>query len=74
MLKELKEKCEQQLKENDSCYGCPCQEQCAAFRELQATIVGYCRAEMLVCSISDHFVDRFDMLIAKMGGEQNAGT
>ena len=74
MLKELKEKCEQQLKELGNCYGCPCQDRCAAFRDLRTLLVGYDQAHPQPWALTDHYVERFDELIAKMGGDENAGT
>ena len=69
MLKELKEKCEKQMEEHDSCYGCPHQEQCAAFNDLLNMGRGFVQVDSEPWELSDHFVVRFDELIAKMGGE-----
>lgn len=69
MLKELREKCEQQMKEHDSCYGCPHQDRCEAFQVLRMMIVGRDLAHLEPWSLSDHFVEWFDELIEKMGGE-----
>lgn len=71
MLKELREKCEQQMNEHYSCYGCPHQDQCAAFQDLRALVVGRGQADLEPWSLSDHFVEYFDELIVKLGGEQN---
>lgn len=70
MLKELREKCNQQLKEHGSCYDCPHQDQCAAFQELRWSMIGYVNAEIPICQVSDYFVERFDELIEKMCREE----
>ena len=71
MLKELREKCMQQMEEHDSCYGCHHQDQCAAFQDLRSLIVERCQADLEPWELSDHFVERFDELIAKLGGEES---
>lgn len=70
MLKELREKCEQQMKEHDSCYDCPHQDQCASFNDIGNMFIGFTQADIYPWELSDRFVERFDELIAKMGGEQ----
>ena len=70
MLKELRENCEQQMDANDSCYACPHQDQCAAFQDLRTMFVGFSQADVEPWQLSDHYVERFDELIAKIGGEQ----
>lgn len=71
MLKELREKCEQQMENEDSCYGCPHQDQCEAFNDIGTMFFGYNRADVEPRELSDHFVERFDELIGKLGGEQD---
>lgn len=69
MLKELRKNCELQMDANDSCYGCPHQDQCAAFQDLRSLIVGRVQADFQPWQMSDYFVNSFDELIEKLGGE-----
>jgi len=69
MLKELRENCELQMDVNDSCYDCPRQDQCTAFQDLRSLMFGLVHADTQPWMLSDHFVEWFDKLIEKMGGE-----
>lgn len=69
MLKELKEKCVEHMMSRYNCQGCPQMEQCDAFQEIRWTMIGYTNSELQPCHLSDRFVERFDELIAKLGGE-----
>lgn len=69
MLKDLKAKCLEHMMSRCNCQGCPQMEQCDVFQEIRWIIIGYTSAELQPWQLSDHFVVRFDELIAKLGGE-----
>lgn len=70
MLKDLKAKCYEHKRVHDSCDGCHHKEQCAAYQDLSSTTSGLYWANYDPWMLTDDYVERFDELIAKIGGEQ----